>query len=193
MTVWFTSDNHFGHHNIIEHCNRPFRDAQHMDKEMISRWNGVVRKGDSVYHLGDLSFLRPRETSSILSRLNGQIHFIKGNHDKLLPEVRDMFTSVSDLKEIKIEGQKIILCHYPMLSWNQMHRGSWMLHGHSHGTLRTSCKSCSFEPGRKMLDVGVDCHDYTPISFSRVKKYMEDVRRSIFHSVDHHRSILRKS
>ncbi len=53
--IWFTSDTHFGHANIIRFCDRPFKDIQEMNERLIANWNAVVRPGDSVYHMGDFS------------------------------------------------------------------------------------------------------------------------------------------
>lgn len=34
MAVFFTSDTHFGHANIIKYCGRPYRDVTQMDAEV---------------------------------------------------------------------------------------------------------------------------------------------------------------
>ena len=51
--VFFTSDTHFNHTNIIRFCSRPFKDVAHMNETIISNWNRVVGSGDIVFHLGD--------------------------------------------------------------------------------------------------------------------------------------------
>ena len=55
MTVWFTSDLHLGHENIIEHQGRPFRDAEHMAQALIANINSVVLQRDTLYILGDFT------------------------------------------------------------------------------------------------------------------------------------------
>lgn len=169
MNTFFVSDTHFGHHNIIKYCNRPFKDVDHMNQSLIERWNKVVGPDDDVYHLGDFCMggTRPKDW---LKHLNGKVHLIRGNHD---PHVEDQgFASVQNYKEIKIEGKKITLLHYPMKAWNGSHRGTWHLFGHVHGTMTVA-------HGRKgvkdalAIDAGVDCHDYAPISFKQVCKMME--------------------
>lgn len=53
MSIFLTSDTHFGHDKIIEYCKRPFATSEEMNEAMITRWNAVVKSGDDVYHLGD--------------------------------------------------------------------------------------------------------------------------------------------
>ena len=84
MAIFFTSDTHYGHAKILEYCNRPFPDADTMDKIMIERWNAVVRPEDYVFHLGDFAMgsnLAER-TAAIRKRLNGDITIVLGNHDR---------------------------------------------------------------------------------------------------------------
>lgn len=80
--IFFTSDTHFGHENIINYCNRPFTDVQQMDSYLINAWNSVVHKEDIVYILGDFSFRTNVESSSICKKLNGTKYLVKGNHDE---------------------------------------------------------------------------------------------------------------
>ena len=83
--IFFTSDLHFGHENVIRFDNRPFDTVEEMDEEMIKRWNAKVGKGDIVYVLGDFIWkAATNEAVSIIRRLNGQIILIKGNHDRFL-------------------------------------------------------------------------------------------------------------
>lgn len=177
--VWFTSDTHFGHTNVIRYSNRPFRDKEEMDEAMIANWNARVQPGDIVYHLGDVFFCQEPVAMSILRRLNGQKFLIYGNHDKLIKRserLRSMFVKCADYHEVTIEGQSIILCHYPMITWNKSHHGSWMLHGHCHGNLKYPFEA-------KIHDAGVDPNNYVPLSFNDVKNIMAKKR---FSAVDHH-------
>lgn len=81
--IFFTSDLHFGHENVLRFDNRPFETVEEMDDELIKRWNDKVGKGDLVYVLGDLIWkTATNEAVQIIKRLNGQIILIKGNHDR---------------------------------------------------------------------------------------------------------------
>jgi len=178
--IFFTSDTHFGHEGIIKHVSRPFPDSFTMDGELVRRWNSVVGPEDTVYHLGDLSFKGVSYTAHILEQLNGRIHWVLGNHDKALKnkqEIKARMSSIQPMLEVSIEGKHIVMCHYPMLTWNKAHYGSWMLHGHSHGTLKHPY------PGMRLLDVGCDTHQLIPYSFAEVEAYMAGRQ---YNEVDHH-------
>jgi calcineurin-like phosphoesterase family protein len=164
--IFFTSDTHFGHFNVIEYSRRPFNTSQEMTRELIRRWNAVVSEGDIVYHLGDVSFLRPTRTMDILYQLKGKKHLIRGNHDKRVNKWGEPFHTVQHYHELNAGRQKIMLCHYPFDTWKGAHRGNWHLHGHSHGSLKTVRTN--------RLDVGVDCHDYRPVSIDEVADFMRD-------------------
>jgi len=178
--IYFTSDDHLGHANIIKYCQRPFKTVEEMDDALIENWNRKVKPGDTVYHIGDFALVRsPQEVMNYVRRLNGQIHLIHGNHDRFVKQKRPDnygFAEIVTYKEIKVGEQKIVLCHYAFKTWNGSHRGSWNLHGHSHGSLPRDFTL-------KQLDVGVDCWNYHPISLEEVAKEMEKHK---FVPVDHH-------
>jgi calcineurin-like phosphoesterase family protein len=174
--LFFTADAHFGRHAVIKYGNRPFANVDEMDAELIRRWNVVVPPDGEVWHLGDVSFRRNAETLAILKRLNGRKHLIEGNHDHLNREIKAQFQSIADYRELKIDGRKICLFHYPLESWNQMAYGAWHLHGHSHGNLA--------EFGLR-ADVGVDCWSQAPVSYGELVKHM--AARAIV-ARDHHTS-----
>ncbi len=161
--VFFTADTHFGHANIIKYCKRPFSSAQEMDEMLIRNWNDTVEPGDTVYHLGDFAF--DRHPEKYLNRLNGVKQLIRGNHDKQ-PSIKHGWASINDYREIRVERQKIILCHYAFRVWASGHKGSWSLYGHSHGSLPDDQTLLS-------IDVGVDCHGFKPISFNQIKTIMK--------------------
>lgn len=166
--VYFTSDLHFGHPNIINYCKRPFSSAEEMDSVLIEYWNRIVSKGDHIFILGDFSFHTNNNTQRIIRRLNGIKYLILGNHDAgLRGNVKTLFTGgVDNYGEITCGFDKLILCHFPFRSWNYREHGSWNLHGHTHGTLA---------PEGLQLDVGVDCHNYCPISYFQVKAIMDKI------------------
>ena len=158
MAIWITADTHFGHANIIKYCQRPFSSVEEMDEAIISRWNAVVKPKDTIYHLGD--FTLKKSANEYLDKLNGKILFITGSHDYWLKKVdlnkyKGKLEILPLYKTIKICGEKVTLCHYPMSSWDSSFYGSIHLHGHSHG------KSEQI-PNR--FDVGVDCNDFYPFN-----------------------------
>lgn len=171
MKTLFTSDSHFGHENIIKYCNRPFKNTHEMDEAMITNWNSVVSDGDTVYHLGDFAFgsgVTIEYAHSCYKRLNGNIEFVEGNHEELLKKVladRGQLGRLTKYREVKVQNQKIVLFHYGMRTWQHDLRGVWHLYGHSHAGLKPYGKSC---------DIGVDCWDFTPVSFEKLKLFMDN-------------------
>jgi calcineurin-like phosphoesterase family protein len=169
--LFFTSDTHFGHVNIIKYCDRPFVDNEEMTNTLIDNWNMVVPKDGTVFHLGDFALCSTGYCQGIMSQLNGNLYLIVGNHEKtvLKPKhLRDRFVQLADILEIKVVDQElgpeyayIVMCHYPMLSWNHSYHGSWHLYGHVHGTLN--------HPNPNALEVGVDPNEFTPLSYLEVK------------------------
>lgn len=179
MSTFWVSDLHLFHANIIKYCSRPWANVQEMNEALISNWNSVVKDGDDVYILGDFALTRDKkDVENIVRRLNGHKHLIYGNHDKQSVRHAAGFAEKVDYKTLTIDKQYIVMSHYPMLSWHGSHRSSWMLHGHSHGTLKRDLTAMR-------LDVGVDVPEwnYTPINFEQIKAEMSKVR---FEPIDHH-------
>lgn len=162
--IWFTSDTHFGHANIIRYCNRPFASVNEMNERMVYEWNLRVQPDDTVHHVGDFAFGRDGEetTRRILPRLNGKIHLTRGNHD--IFDTYGLFASVDKSREIIVDGQEITLYHYAQRTWHHDLRGAWHLFGHSHSALHGHGKS---------FDIGVDCWRFRPVSFDEVKRKMD--------------------
>lgn len=183
--VWFVSDLHWCHANVIKYCNRPFDSVEEMNETLITNFNECVHPHDTVYMLGDIA-LTSTNLNAILTRLNGHKHLIFGNHDKEIrkEKYKHYFAWTGDYKEIKVEGQHIILMHYAMRTWNKQHRGAWQLYGHSHNNLPEL-------PTLLSMDVGVDANDYKPISFEQVKAHMEakikfSIENGLKLTEDHH-------
>lgn len=164
MTVFFTSDTHFGHRNIIKYCNRPFVDEHEMDEAIIKNWNLSVKPNDTVWHLGDFSLSKHKKPESYLSQLNGKIHLTWGNHDHSSVRNLSSWASSQAMAEINVDGRHLVLCHYAMRTWNKAHHGSLMFYGHTHGSL----------PGnRHSLDVGVDAWDFRPVALDEILQRLE--------------------
>jgi calcineurin-like phosphoesterase family protein len=152
--IYFTSDCHFGHKNIIEYCERPFDNVHIMDQVMFDRINETVGADDTLYMLGDFCY-KGKKPIEYRSRINCQdVHIILGNHDKRNDYKDDSqgFSSVQEVKEIIYCNQKIFLSHYPHRSWPSSHKGSYMLYGHVHSKLDNEDQTSK----RLTLDVGVD-------------------------------------
>jgi len=182
MNTFFTADTHWSHANIIKHCNRPWKTVEEMNEALIENWNKTVSKRDTVYHLGDFAMIPKQDGVDSMKlyrklrfRLNGKIHIIIGNHDRMSQDVYSTFSEVIDFgKEIKIDKEKVTICHYPMRSWNASFHGSMHLFGHVHSRLENVDTGVS-------CDVGVDVPDwnYTPVVWEAVKEKLLK-KREIF-------------
>lgn len=176
MTDFFTSDLHFAHKNIVKWSERPYDDVDAMDEALVAEWNAVVRPGDRVFVLGDFSFAEPGKTSTILQRLVGQKFLIRGNHDSRTALKKTVgWCSVQDYVDMRVGDDRIILSHFPFLSWHQMHRGAYHLHGHSHGNLRLPP---ALENAR-IMDVGVDATvkwtgKYRPVAWEEIAEQLNE-------------------
>lgn len=189
--IFFTSDIHFYHINIIEYCKRPFNSVHEMNEEIIQRWNQRVPHDGIVFIIGDVALGGKGSSiglANILSRLNGRLFLIPGNHDDYIfdsPECLKHIEVLSPLIEIKVKdpeaergSQRITMCHFAMKVWNKSHQGAWMLYGHSHHTMPPDYDIKSF-------DVGIDGYGYgyAPISYDYVRNLMEAHGQG---AVDHH-------
>lgn len=135
MTIFLTSDSHFHHKNILEFEDRPYQSVEEMNEGLIKAWNAVVRKTDTVYHLGDFCFGNVAQWLDILNQLRGNIVLIKGNHDK--SKIVNRALREGYLSEyhplgtvIKEDSMTLNLSHYPMLIGARPRNFS--IHGHIH-------------------------------------------------------------
>lgn len=180
MSLFFSSDYHFFHANVIKYCNRPFTSVEDMNETMIVNHNSKVSPNDTTYMLGDIAFVKNiNDAIKVLNRMNGKKVLITGNHDSRnlkIQEFRNCFELISPLLEVKVDNQLIVLCHYSMNCWNKSHHKSFHLFGHSHGSMPDNPNSLSF-------DVGVDTNNFYPYSYNEVVQKMSTKK---FISIDHH-------
>jgi calcineurin-like phosphoesterase family protein len=141
MRKFITSDLHFGHANIMNFCpvtRSRFKDVVDMREKMIADWNREVAQEDETFILGDFAFLPAKDAVDILRRLNGSKILIEGNHDRKLlndPAFRREFKEVHQYLRYNHDGQLVIMLHYPIYEWDQMHRGAVHFYGHVHGKI----------------------------------------------------------
>ena len=165
--IWFISDLHFYHGNVIKYNNRPFANVEEMNKTLIENWNAKVAEEDSVYHLGDFSFGNITNTIEIMNTLKGNIFFIQGNHDQTLMDIffkhkidNPRFKFLGNYYKLKTGDERIILCHYPIENWDGKYRDWIHLHGHNH-----------FDFGNTLanrFDMSVDGINFQPMSLTRI-------------------------
>lgn len=188
--IYFSSDTHFDHKNIITYCPmRPWKTVEEMNEGLIANWNAVVKPEDIVYFLGDFS-LSFTAVEKYTKRLNGTKHLYAGNHDKCwgkrgtLKRVEDYLSAgwasvqLHGFIELNIKNQRqeVLLGHLPYapntddtsegyepryLEDRQKDTGKWILHGHVHQ---------HFKIKRKQINVGVDVWDMKPVSIDQIEE-----------------------
>lgn len=166
--IYFISDTHFGHYNIIRLCNRPFSSLEEMNETLIENWNRKVTNRDTIYILGDL-FFRATEVTPILERLKGQKHLIVGNHDSSWMKDVDLnryFKRVELMMELHDGKRQMTLCHYPMLSWRADQK-TYMLYGHIHNNIQDDYWPLILRRPR-MLNASVEVNNYEPVTFDEL-------------------------
>ena len=187
---FFTSDTHWRHFRILELSNRPFKDIDEHDNELVRRWNSVVTENDVVIHLGDVALGPWPVGLQNLHRCNGYKIHIPGNHDRnsslekstrrerFTPDYEEVFDEIW-AEQVPFElssGFYVILSHYPPAQiadhgdvdryphMRPVDNGTHIIHGHTHqGHVVTTLAS-----GAKAIHVGVDSWDYTPVSEDKI-------------------------
>lgn len=176
--LFFTSDTHMHHQNIMYYCNRNFSDMETMDKALIANWNSVVPKDGIVIHAGDFAMTsNVQHINELVSKLNGTIYLCLGNHDYRNRYDRDVVKQifgnrVYDVIELLVKDEEasggemgFFISHYPHLFWR---RGRFHLHGHVHSNpLSTNSEKVPFHTMR--YDIGTDNNNLFPISYNELK------------------------
>ncbi|SEH53665.1 Calcineurin-like phosphoesterase superfamily protein [Mycolicibacterium rutilum] len=191
--VWYTSDLHIGHRLIAG--LRGFDDSDDHDAELARRWDNDVSAGDTVWVLGDISAGGrggQRRALEWLSERPGVKHLIAGNHDsvhpmhidthKMLSTYLEVFASVQQSARRKLAGQTLLLSHFPYRTaalgpyvetdsrfdqWRLPGMGAWLLHGHSHDSIRRRGKS---------IHVGLDAWNLAPVSIDTIAQIMQNAQ-----------------
>ena len=189
--LYFTSDYHFGHSNMIKYDSRPFQDVHDMETTIVENHNSVVPKDAVVIFLGDFMYGntlkgndRADKVLELLDCMNGSFFFTFGNHDSILLHSKvkqniklfDRLTlKVNDSDNLMNQWclrntgrewtspyQHVVCGHYRMETWEHSFRGAWMIHGHSHGKIPHS---------ELQFDAGIMNTKYYPVSYFQLKKY----------------------
>lgn len=156
VKIWVISDTHFGHARIIEYCNRPFKDAYHMNEVMIERWNEVVQPHHHVYHLGDVAASQVT-LNNVMPRLNGHKRLLLGNHDNHAP----MKNYIQYFDKIMLwrKFDNLIMTHLPLGVANFPGKTKVNVHGHIHDNP---------SPKGPYINACVEWLDYRPISLDEL-------------------------
>lgn len=187
MNVWFTADTHFGHRAMARDGKgwRPFDTVAEHDAHLIDRWNSVVKTGDQVWHLGDVGLGSDSYILECVGHLNGHKHLVAGNHDAVWSGHRrahdrqrrwlEAFDSIQTFARRRIgRGREYLLSHFPYVGdrgperyaqYRLRDEGLWLVHGHVH---------TEWTVRERMINVGVDAWDFTPVALDHVVSLMND-------------------
>jgi calcineurin-like phosphoesterase family protein len=142
------------HDNIIKYCQRPFKNADHQTEVLLNNINEVVSETDTLYILGDFCWEKKKFQSLRERIVCRNIHFLKGNHDYKQ-------SGFPYMERVKFNKRKFLVCHYPLATCPP---GYVNLHGHTHRTMQDLYWR---------MDVGVDSHEYYPISMDYIIAHTE--------------------
>ncbi len=165
--VWFTSDTHFGHKNILEYEKeaRPFQSVEEMNEALISNWNDTVRPKDIIWHLGDFAF--GRSHVELAGRLNGRKRLIMGNHDVYNNSVYlDYFEKLFGVHYWK----RCVLSHIPVHPGNLGSRALLNVHGHLHSRVVIDTN---------YFNVSVEQHKLKPVNSSVIMERLKEITNEI--------------
>ena len=167
--IFLFSDAHFDHKNIIRYCHRPFHSTREMNQTLLENWCNSVKEKDEVYFLGDMSYGRNRRPIDYwLSRVTGEISYIRGNHDT---DIINQATVIHSHYEIQYNNYQFLLMHDP-------HRPNgyegWIIHGDKHNN---NLKEFPFiNQKNKTVNVCAELVDYTPLEINKLISLIETGR-----------------
>lgn len=202
MSIFFTSDTHFGHKNIIRYSERPFADFEEMDWKIVDQWNKTVGDTDVVYHLGDVAMGASDRWDNILKSLNGYKILVVGNHDRIFagekPRQREKwdekyhewFDEVYDNFHVNLSGTHgpigVNLSHFPYdgdshdgdryTEYRLPDDGDILVHGHTHAEYHKhgeDARVSRSKRGSLQIHVGMDAWHYRVVPEARVVELIE--------------------
>ena len=170
--TFIIADTHFGHLSIIKYEGRPFSSIDEMDDFMVEKWNSVVKPGDDVLHLGDLTYHNQSKSKAIIARLNGNIDMIWGNHDKHSEKwYQDL--GIRSLHRIKrwtsFKNERIVFTHFPLCQPFSFPYAC-NIHGHLHSVGGYFNKRL-WTPFN--YNASAELIDYTPIKLGEILKAID--------------------
>lgn len=169
--IYFISDTHFNHINVIEYCNRPFKNIQEMNNAIIDKWNETVKDNDIVYHLGDFALGKKEDINDLVSKLKGKIYLVRGNHDNWSASTYEKLgLNILRNPPIRLDEYKLILSHTPIP--DKLIPAEYInIHGHIHNKLLYECVEkydSKLYSMRKHINVSCDVTEFKPINIENL-------------------------
>lgn len=197
--IFFTSDWHIGHKNVIVFDERPFKDVNHMTEVLIANYNASVGEKDVCYFLGDMGLCKAEELKKVLNRLKGIKVLLLGNHDRNMYSMYDQgFDVVINTASFYIGDKRITMSHCPLPgikreeiinmkgategeNWHGEFKNNKFisydksydahLHGHIHSDGKIKLKNTNLQ-----FDVGVRANKYRPVSISEIESWISKAK-----------------
>jgi calcineurin-like phosphoesterase family protein len=190
--IWFTSDLHIAHTNVIGLSDRPFKNIIEMRQVLLANINKVVKPDDVLYMLGDVCLGKKQDWVDFLDAIRCKnVILVQGNHDSYKTVPKDKVLAIIESCTIRLNGKTLLLSHYPYrITWwraiksignirsfkhlkdlfslrRPKDNGLWLLHGHTHAKTVLSVYHL------RMINVGVDANNWSPISAEDVIKIIQ--------------------
>lgn len=173
MNIYFTSDTHFGHANIIEYCKRPFADLPTMNAQLIANWNATVKPEDIVYHLGDFAMGPKKDHKALFDQLNGHKHLIRGNHDQSQSKMLEQgWETVNNSGIVSMDGVVLYLAHIPL--GNDAYEGRYyppdltIAHTGAYDYWLAGHVHAAWARKGNVINVGVDVRGFRPVTLQEL-------------------------
>lgn len=168
--VFFTSDLHFGHKNLIEGLRN--MSVEESDMLVIENWNKVIKKRDTVYILGDIVMEKPLYACAYLPRLNGNICIVGGNHDTKICCETYAKMGIPVMGVLEYKG---FLCTHIPVHPTQIEHFRGNIHGHIHlsGDIEGLGRYNAPLVEGRYYNVNTEFHNYTPVLFDDIVSWFE--------------------
>lgn len=199
--IFFWSDLHIGHKNVLELDKRPFKDLDHMHQVLVNNHNSTVPENGVCYFLGDIGLAKAGLVKKIIGQMHGTKVLILGNHDRGPNSMYDSgFDVVLNTATFYIGDSRISMSHCPLPgiiredvtgmrgalesdNWHGEHKNQRftsyeVAHYHLHGHIHTipGGKTPKFTDGQ--FDVGVAANGYRPVSISQIESWINQQKKS---------------
>lgn len=206
MTVWFTSDLHFGHARLLE-LSAPrgarFSNVDDMNAHLVRAWNDAVQPEDTVWVLGDVDMHGKPGSLGLVGQLAGTKLLVSGNHDACwagfangwkarekylaagFEAVLDFAATTLPSLDPQARATKVLLSHFPYEG--DSHEADRYLQyrlpdeGRTliHGHVHEAFRERRTERGTWQINAGTDWWDYTPVSALTLARHLEALHQNL--------------
>lgn len=178
--IFFCSDHHFNHKNILKFGVRGkmFSTVEEHNEFIVEEHNKVVTKNDKVFMLGDLCF--GADSLKYVKRMNGNKTLILGNHDKQSMNSYAPIFGANDIKGAVVFNKgvhPIMLTHIPIhpMQLEFKYKANGHGHTHSHTVIKGGCQC--YEPVKdpRYINFSLEAINFRPISLDEVNDKLREL------------------